>query len=123
MLAIWAAATRIPFKKEVIFSPAPFQVYGSRIHRGPPDNPRTRADHYNHVHVGLFDRGGVLMPGLNVMENRTGRPETLVPDTAAGVRGRIGRTGLHVENLIVQPLSGRFSLGEVMQELRLAGVH
>jgi hypothetical protein len=122
MLDIWRAATRIPFKKEVIFSPAPFQVYGSGKHPGPPSNPRTRADHYNHVHVGLFDRGGFLMPGLTLADNRSGKPEKVTP---AG-RDALGRLsfggGMTIENLIVQPLSGQFRLRDVMTELALQGV-
>lgn len=36
------------------------------------------ADHYDHVHVGVFDKGGWLMPGLNLAMNNTGRPERVV---------------------------------------------
>jgi hypothetical protein len=122
MLDIWRAAVRIPFKKEVIFSPAPFQVYGSGKHPGPPTNPITRADHYNHVHVGLFDRGGLLMPGLTLAENRTGKPEVVSPATRTATGRLAFGQGLHVENLVVQPLSGRFRLSEVMTELQLQGI-
>jgi hypothetical protein len=123
MLDIWRAAVRIPFRKEVIFSPAPYQVYGSGKHPGPPSNPITRADHYNHVHVGLFDSGGLLMPGLTLAHNRTGKPEKVTPASRDAV-GRLGFAGqgMHVENLIVQPLSGQFRLRDVMVELQLQGV-
>jgi hypothetical protein len=43
--------------------------------------------------------------------------------TAAGVRQRIAGQGIHIENLNVSPLSGRWSLPEIMQEVRLAAVH
>lgn len=32
-------------------------------------------------HVPVFDTGGTLAPGINVVDNRTGRPERLVPTT------------------------------------------
>jgi hypothetical protein len=61
-MAIWKRAVQIPYRKEVIYSPAPYQEYRSGIHRGPPSNPRTRADHYSHVHVGVFGGPGGLNP-------------------------------------------------------------
>jgi hypothetical protein len=33
------------------------------------------AGHYNHVHVGSYDRGGYLAPGWNLAYNGLGRPE------------------------------------------------
>jgi hypothetical protein len=39
--------------------------------------------HYDHIHVGTYDRGGLLQPGLTLVENATGRPETVLsPDDA-----------------------------------------
>jgi hypothetical protein len=37
------------------------------------------ADHYDHVHVGTYDRGGRLPPGKTLVQNLTGRAETILP--------------------------------------------
>lgn len=77
-MGLWARAVGWPHKKEVIYSPAPYQVYGSGVHPGPPSNPITRADHYSHVHFGAFDRGGWLWPGTTIAQNRSGAPERVL---------------------------------------------
>ncbi len=59
---------------------------------------QTMAEHLNHIHVAfgkggrfreqmkaaLFDYGGTLAPGINVVENKLGRPEPLVRADQAG---------------------------------------
>lgn len=35
-------------------------------------------DHFSHVHVGTYDKGGWLMPGLTLAQNNTGRPERVL---------------------------------------------
>lgn len=40
--------------------------------------------HSDHVHAATFDRGGVLRPGPNRLNNNTGAPEALVPAMAFG---------------------------------------
>lgn len=42
-------------------------------------NEDIRDTHYSHVHYSVFDRGGVLKPGLSLVANLTGKPEPLVP--------------------------------------------
>lgn len=60
-----------------------------------PQPAVTVAEHGNHVHWGysrggvvdeppVFDQGGVLAPGINVVDNRLGRPERLVRADRAG---------------------------------------
>lgn len=50
-------------------------------------------DHYSHVHVGSYDRGGWLLPGLTLAENNTGRPERVLPGD-----GPL----LHVDTMVVR---------------------
>ncbi len=38
-------------------------------------------------YAGVFDRGGVIAPGLNLVDNRLGRPERLSRDDGPGKRG------------------------------------
>lgn len=71
----WLAST-FPDSGELIFSPA-----GARqIYRGSPHlyGEPTRGDHWDHVHWGMFDRGGWLEPGLTMAYNGTGRPERVI---------------------------------------------
>ena len=81
------ALRAFPNAAELIFSPA-----GSRqLKHGKPYlySGAVRAMHFNHVHLarklggifdaGVFDSGGVLTPGLNIVRNNTGAPEHLVP--------------------------------------------
>lgn len=32
-------------------------------------------DHYSHLHVGVYDRGGLIPPGLSIVNNKTGHNE------------------------------------------------
>lgn len=71
----WLAAN-YPGSGELIFSPA-----GNRqIYKGAPHfyGEPTRGDHWDHIHWGMFDRGGWLKPGLTMAYNGTGRPERVV---------------------------------------------
>ena len=66
-------ASNYPRSGELIYSPA-----GNRqIYKGSPHfyGEPTRGDHWNHIHWGMFDRGGWLYPGLTMAYNGTGRPE------------------------------------------------
>lgn len=71
----WLAAS-FPDAGELIFSPAG----GRQIYRGRPHlyGEPTRGDHWDHVHWGMFDRGGWLEPGLTMAYNGTGRPERVI---------------------------------------------
>lgn len=74
---------------EIIHTPA---NGGKSIYNGQWAYPNavTRANHYNHTHWGfnqggvvpsdvpVFDRGGTLAPGYNLVNNKTGGPEPLV---------------------------------------------
>jgi len=68
----WLAST-YPNSGELIFSPA----NGRQLYRGQPHfyGEPTRGDHWDHIHWGMFDRGGFLQPGLTLAYNGTGRPE------------------------------------------------
>lgn len=70
-------ASNYPNSGELIFSPANArQIYRGRPHMyGEP----TRGDHFDHIHWGMFDRGGYLAPGWNMAYNGTGRPEPVGP--------------------------------------------
>lgn len=75
-------AQNYPDSGELIFSPA----NGRQIYRGHPHmyGEPTRGDHFDHIHWGMFDRGGYLKPGWNMAYNGTGRPEPVGHDLAAG---------------------------------------
>ena len=75
----WLAST-YPNSGELIFSPA----NGRQIYRGRPHmyGEPTRGDHWDHIHWGMFDRGGYLEPGLTLAYNGTGRPEPVGHDLA-----------------------------------------
>lgn len=85
-------------------------------------NDVTYRNHLTHVHWGfnkgglipyappIFDRGGTLAPGLNMVDNRTGRPESLVR-ADAGPR-------VHVENLELN-LPGVTNVDEFARDLPL----
>lgn len=46
--------------------------------------PRPLADtHWDHLHMGTFDSGGFLQPGVTLAMNNTGRPERVLPPGAA----------------------------------------
>lgn len=60
--------------REVIHSPFWWHP-GSGISRIPASAGSVLRDHYSHVHVGSYDQGGYLRPGLNVAWNGTGRNE------------------------------------------------
>lgn len=77
----WLAET-YPNSGELIFSPA-----GARqIYRGQPHmyGEPTRGDHWDHIHWGMFDRGGFLRPGWNMAYNGTGRAEPVGHDLGGG---------------------------------------
>lgn len=79
------AATGMPWT-EAYYTPWGFMRRGRMV----PSNqvsPVTKATHYDHGHLAmalgglvpkLFDRGGILDPGANLVFNNTGGPETLV---------------------------------------------
>ena len=73
-------ASNYPASGELIFSPAG----GRQIYRGRPHmyGEPTRGDHWDHIHWGMFDRGGYLRPGWNMAYNGTGALEPVGP--AAG---------------------------------------
>ena len=73
-------ASNYPASGELIFSPAG----GRQIYRGHPHfyGQPTRGDHWDHIHWGMFDRGGYLQPGLTLAYNGTGRPEPVGHDLA-----------------------------------------
>lgn len=75
----WLASS-FPASGELIFSPAG----GRQIYRGRPHmyGEPTRGDHWDHIHWGMFDRGGFLKPGWNMAYNGTGALEPVGP--AAG---------------------------------------
>lgn len=75
------------------------------IYSGPggsnPSNPITRADHHNHVHVGLM-RGGIA--GARIYDFANGG-SFHVPRTGDGILARIGE-GLYDEKVQITPLRG-----------------
>lgn len=77
----WLAAN-YPASGELIFSPA----NGRQIYKGAPHfyGEPTRGDHWDHIHWGMFDRGGFLRPGWNMAYNGTGRPEPVGHDLGGG---------------------------------------
>jgi TP901 family phage tail tape measure protein len=60
--------------REIIHSPYWWHP-GSGVTAIPASAGTVLADHYNHVHVGSYDRGGFLRPGWNLAYNGLGRPE------------------------------------------------
>lgn len=78
-------ASNYPGSGELIFSPAG----GRQIYRGRPHiyGEPTRGDHWDHIHWGMFDRGGFLKPGWNMAYNGTGRPEPVGHDLLGGGGG------------------------------------
>lgn len=77
----WLASS-FPASGELIFSPAG----GRQLYRGRPHTygEPTRGDHWDHIHWGMFDRGGFLQPGWNMAYNGTGRPEPVGPAAGGG---------------------------------------
>lgn len=63
--------------REVIHSPFWWHP-GAGIQRIPASAGSVLADHYSHVHVGSYDLGGLLMPGLTLAWNNTGAPERVL---------------------------------------------
>ena len=84
----WLAST-YPNSGELIFSPAG----GRQLYKGQPHfyGEPTRGDHWDHIHWGMFDRGGFLKPGWNMAYNGTGRPEPVGHDLLGA-----GTVELHV---------------------------
>lgn len=77
------------YAREIIYTPAGRnQVWRGREHMY--TDPRTKADHFNHIHLALrdgglvqprkYDRGGILPPGFSTVYNGTGRNETVRTD-------------------------------------------
>lgn len=74
-------------RTQLLYTPA-FGNMGIYNGRWYPQPSVTVAEHGNHVHWGysrggivdapVFDQGGVLAPGINVVNNKLGRPEHLV---------------------------------------------
>jgi hypothetical protein len=74
MMARFAkAVTRLSGIDTVIYSPLGLWKAGAGW--GAIRSAATKADHYSHVHVDTFDRGGWLKPGLTLAANYTGRSE------------------------------------------------
>lgn len=75
-------AQNYPQSGELIFSPAG----GRQLYRGAPHfyGEPTRGDHWDHIHWGMFDRGGYLQPGWNMAYNGTGALEPVGPTAAGG---------------------------------------
>lgn len=70
---------------EIIHSPYWWHP-GVGITRIPGSAGTVLADHYNHVHVGTYDDGGWLQPGVTLAMNNTGRSERILgPRDGAGV--------------------------------------
>lgn len=70
---------------------------------GPTKNPTLR--HMDHVHVSLYDDGGMLPPGLNLVRNDTGRPEPVLTGRqwdvlTSAVRDR-GRPTIQIQRLTI----------------------
>jgi hypothetical protein len=81
---------------ELIYSP----MNGAQVKNGKPHmyQGKTRAIHFDHVHWAmadggpvLYDTGGLLMPGLTLARNDTGRPESILADGGAAARGAGGQ--------------------------------
>jgi hypothetical protein len=74
-----------PMLAEVIYSPIGWWHAGEGW--GPITDSQIKADHYSHVHVGTYDQGGVLLPGLTLAANLTGKPEMVLPPGGGGTVG------------------------------------
>ena len=90
----WLAST-YPGSGELIFSPAG----GRQIYKGAPHfyGQPTRGDHWDHIHWGMFDRGGWLEPGLTLAYNGTGRPERV----STGLESRAQGVHVHIDGPII----------------------
>lgn len=67
--------------RELIYTPLGWSIKNGR--RVPP---YAKADHYDHVHVATYDKGGILPPGWTLALNATGHDEQIV-------NPRLPRTG------------------------------
>jgi hypothetical protein len=75
--------------REIIHSPYWWHP-GVGVTRIPPSAGSVLADHYDHVHVGSYDRGGWLAPGWNLAFNGLGRRERVGGgDTIVNVHGAV----------------------------------
>ena len=94
----WLAAN-YPASGELIFSPA----NGRQIYKGHPHfyGEPTRSDHFDHIHWGMFDRGGFLQPGLTLAYNGTGRPEPVGHDLGGGTVEVHLHTDVHVAGSVL----------------------
>lgn len=70
------AVTRLAGIDTVIYSPIGLWKAGSGW--GPIRSAVTKADHYSHVHVDTFDKGGWLQPGLTLARNLSGKRERVL---------------------------------------------
>lgn len=75
----FALAEMLRGTKDVIYGGLSFWQDNGRIVSNWAGNEALRADHYDHVHASIFDKGGwsFLKPGWNLMGNFTGRPEPM----------------------------------------------
>jgi phage-related protein len=89
--------------KDVIFGHHPFWQDNGRIvsWAGFEQLRRDHAGSNAHVHASVFDRGGVLATGLNLIGNFTGRPEPLVPAVSARGGGDEVTVNVHVHGSLV----------------------
>lgn len=81
MYRIWEVLDRAAngWLRELIYSRAPTYVGGGSRKPIGQLNPITRADHYDHVHAGTYDEGG-LLPSGQAAVNLSGMPEAVLPD-------------------------------------------
>lgn len=95
-----------PGIREMILSPWWYHP-GSGV--TPITSASVLADHYSHVHVGTFDSGGYLPPGLSIAINNTGQPERVI---APG-----GETGplVYIHELHVRDESDIDKIGSAVQ--------
>lgn len=85
-------ASNYPNSRELIHTPAGAkQLYNGKSFTGWA--PVTKSMHYNHIHWAmanggivpdLYDGGGDLPPGLSMVANKTGKPESIVTDKMIG---------------------------------------
>jgi hypothetical protein len=81
----------------------------------------TRSQHKNHVHAAVYDRGGVLEPGLTMARNKTGGPEAILTDEQwAKVYAAAENDGPLVDTINIYPQStdARGIVDEITFELR-----
>jgi hypothetical protein len=97
MRAFFLAEIGRPGISELIHSPYWWHP-GSGVQHIPPNAGTVLKDHYSHVHVGIYDQGGVLPPGLTLALNLTGKPERVVGPQEGGGGPLVVIKELHVHD-------------------------